>query len=350
MAVMVRSNAELANDNTWNEWSDQLAGMFFDEDTQKNRDEELLNSLFVVKKSDRFAEKAGTFGSLGNFTEKTEGQDSTEDEFEQGYFNLLQHSTFTKDVVMSREWAEDAQIEMMAQRAKAMVRAYKRSQAQFASDLLTGGDAESITYEGKTYSTKGGDNKAIFAPDHPLKTSKVISGGTSVAEVQSNVFTNKIGSGANAAVLLNRYANIMRNFKDDRGHVLGLLADTIVIPGNAYILEDTVKKIIGSDGETGTNYNDINTQRGKWTLVVDHLWTPNVEQANMPCIIMSSEANKDFLGSTFWNRVGLDIKSEIKTSSRNLLYNGYSRWSAGFYNWRHVIMAGSSAVGATTLT
>jgi phage major head subunit gpT-like protein len=350
MAVMVRSNAELANDNTWNEWSDQLAGMFFDEDTQKNRDEELLNSLFVVKKSDRFAEKAGTFGSLGNFTEKTEGQDSTEDEFEQGYFNLLQHSTFTKDVVMSREWAEDAQIEMMAQRAKAMVRAYKRSQAQFASDLLTGGDAESITYEGKTYSTKGGDNKAIFAPDHPLKTSKVISGGTSVAEVQSNVFTNKIGSGANAAVLLNRYANIMRNFKDDRGHVLGLLADTIVIPGNAYILEDTVKKIIGSDGETGTNYNDINTQRGKWTLVVDHLWTPNVTQANMPCIIMSSEANKDFLGSTFWNRVGLDIKSEIKTSSRNLLYNGYSRWSAGFYNWRHVIMAGSAAEGATTLT
>jgi phage major head subunit gpT-like protein len=350
MSVMVRSNAELANDNTWNEWSDQLAGMFFDEDTQKNRDEELLNSLFVVKKSDRFAEKAGTFGSLGNFTEKTEGQDSTEDEFEQGYFNLLQHSTFTKDVVMSREWAEDAQIEMMAQRAKAMVRAYKRSQAQFASDLLTGGDAESITYEGKTYSTKGGDNKAIFAPDHPLKTAKVLSGGTSVAEVQSNVFTNKIGSGANAAVLLNRYANIMRNFKDDRGHVLGLLADTIVIPGNAYILEDTVKKIIGSDGETGTNYNDINTQRGKWTLVVDHLWTPNVTQANMPCIIMSSEANKDFLGSTFWNRVGLDIKSEIKTSSRNLLYNGYSRWSAGFYNWRHVIMAGSSAVGATTLT
>lgn len=350
MAVMVRSNAELANDNTWNEWSDQLAGMFFDEDTQKNRDEELLNRLFVVKKSDRFAEKAGTFGSLGNFTEKTEGQDSTEDEFEQGYFNLLQHSTFTKDVVMSREWAEDAQIEMMAQRAKAMVRAYKRSQAQFASDLLTGGDAESITYEGKTYSTKGGDNKAIFAPDHPLKTSKVISGGTSVVDVQSNVFTNKIGSGANAAVLLNRYANIMRNFKDDRGHVLGLLADTIVIPGNAYVLEDTVKKIIGSDGETGTNNNDINTQRGKWTLVVDHLWTPNVAQANMPCIIMSSEANKDFLGSTFWNRVGLDIKSEIKTSSRNLLYNGYSRWSAGFYNWRHVIMAGSAAEGATTLT
>lgn len=350
MAIMVRSNDALANDETWNEWSDQLAGMFFDEDTQKNKDDDLLNALFNVKKSDRFAEKAGTFGSLGNFAEKTEGQDASQDEFEQGYFNLLQHSTFSKDVIMSREWAEDAQVEMMAQRAKAMVRSYKRSRAQFASDLLTGGDGESITYEGKTYSTKGGDNKSVFAPDHPLKTASTLSGSSSITETQSNVFTNKIGSGSTAAVLLNRYANIMRNFKDDRGHVLGLLADTIIVPGNAWQLEDTIKKIIGSDGETGTNNNDINTQRGKWTLVVDHLWTPEVAQANMPCIIMSSEANKDILGSTFWNRVELDIKSEIKTSSRNLLYNGYARWSAGFYNWRHVIMAGSSAVGATTLT
>ena len=347
MAVMVRSNSELANDETWNEWSDQLAGMFFDEDTQKNKDDDLLNALFVVKKSDRFAEKAGTFGSLGNFAEKTEGQDSAEDTFEQGYFNILQHSTFTKDVVMSREWAEDAQVEMMAQRAKSMVRAYKRSRAQFASDLLTGGDSATITYEGKTYSTKGGDNVPIFSSAHPLKTATTLSGGTTVQATECNVFTNPVAS----AQILNRYANIMRNYKDDRGHVLGLLADTIVIPGNAYYLEDLIKKIIGSDGEVGNDYNDINTQRGKWKLVVDHLWTPTIaNQAAAPCIIMSSEANKDFLGSTFWNRVDLDIKSEIKTSSRNLLYNGYSRWSAGFYNWRHVIMAGSSAGGAQTLT
>ena len=65
---------------------------------------------------------------------------------------------------------------------------------------------------------------------------------------------------------------------------------------------------------------------------------------------MSSEANKDLMGNTFWNRVTLDVMSEIKTSSRNLLYNGYARWSAGFYNWRHVIMVGSSAAGARTLS
>jgi hypothetical protein len=143
----------------------------------------------------------------------------------------------------------------------------------------------------------------------------------------------------------------MRNFKDDKGHPLGILADTIVIPGNAYKLEDLIKKIIGSDGEVGNDYNDINTQRGKWKLVVDHLWTPTIaDQSAAPAIIMSSEANKDLMGNTFWDRVDLDIASEVETKSRNLVYNGYARWSAGFYNWRQVIMTGSTSNTATTLS
>ena len=346
MAVLIRSNATLANDETWNEWSDQLAGLFYDEDTNKNRDEELLKAIFVVKSSDRFAEKAGTFGSLGNFKEKAEGADSVDDTLEQGYFNLLQHKTFTNQIVMSKEWAEDSQIDLMAQRAKQMVKSYKRSQAQFASDLLTGGANSTITYEGNTYSTRGADNVPVFSSAHPLKSSTILSGGTTVQETECNLFTNAIAG----SQILNRFSNIMRNFKDDRGHVLGLLADTIVIPGNAYYLEDLIKKIIGSDGEVGTDYNDINTQRGKWKLVVDHLWTPEIaDQTKAPAIIMSSEANKDLMGSTFWNRVNLDVMPEIKASSRNLLYNGRARWSAGFYNWRQVIMVGSSDAGARTL-
>ena len=350
MAVLIRSNSELANDNTWNEWADQLAGLFYDEDTNKNKDEELLKAIFNVKSSDRFAEKAGTFGSLGNFREKAEGADSTDDTLEQGYFNLLQHKTFTNQVVMSREWADDSQIDLMAQRAKQMVKSYKRSQAQFASDLLTGGSSSTITYEGQTYSTLGADNVPVFSSNHPLKSSTILSGGTTVQETECNLFTNPI-TNAYGAQILNRYANIMRNFKDDRGHVLGLLADTIIIPGNAYKLEDLIKKIIGSDGEVGNDHNDINTQRGKWKRVVDHLWTPEIaDQDAAPAIIMSSEANKDLMGNTFWNRVTLDVMSEIKATSRNLLYNGYARWSAGFYNWRHVIMVGSDAAGARTLS
>lgn len=347
MAVVVRSATTLANDQTWNEWADQLAGLFYDEDANKNDDEEVLKAIFNVNKSDKFAEKAGTFGSLGNFKEKAEGADSHQDSFEQGFFNLLTHKTFTNEVVLSKELVDDNQFQIIKQRVKMMVRSYKRSQLEFVTGMLANGASSSYTYEGETYSCLGGDNVPIFASNHPLKTSKILSGGTTVAETECNLFTNPI----NGSGILNRYANILRNYKDDRGHRLGLLADTIIIPGNAWKLEDLIKKIIGSDGEVGTDYNDINTQRGKWKLVVNHLWAPdNIDQDNAPAIIMSSAANKDLLGNAFWNRTDLDVLGEVKTSSRNLVYNGYARWSAGFYNFRHMMLVGSSAAGARTLS
>jgi phage major head subunit gpT-like protein len=338
MSIVVRSDTTLANDNIWNEWSDQLEGLFYDADADKNKHDDLLNALYNVKKSDRFAEKAGTFGTFGNFTSKTEGANAADDDFEQGYFNLLTHTTFGMTVTLSRELAEDSQFDIMAARAKSMVSSYKRSKAQFASDALVHGDATSFTYEGATYNTTGGDGKALFAADHPYKS---VSG-----QDQSNLYTNVI-TDSNS---LNRISNAMRNYKDDKGHVLGILADTIIVPGNAYYLEDLIKKIIGSDGEVGNDYNDINTNRGKWKLVVDHLWTPAIaDQTKAPAIIMSSEANKELLGNTFYNRVELDVKGEVETKSRNAVYNGYARWSAGFFNWRHVCMIGSTNAAATTL-
>jgi hypothetical protein len=177
------------------------------------------------------------------------------------------------------------------------------------------------------------DGMSLFHNAHPLHSDP--------SETQSNIYTNAFG---NNSQMLNILSNKMRNFTDENGNVLGIIADTIVIPGNVPDLEDTIKKIIGSDGEVGTNYNDINTQRGKWTLVVDPLWT--VSGAAKPYIIMSSEAKKELMGTMFYNRLGLDVKSEVKTESRNLLYNGFSRWSAGFYNWRHMLMGGA-AYGTT---
>ena len=44
------------------------------------------------------------------------------------------------------------------------------------------------------------------------------------------------------------------------------------------------------------------------------------------------------------------IENEVKTESRNLVYNGFARIGVGFTNWRHVLMGGSSDASATTLS
>lgn len=341
MAVTIRNNTK--NGDMWNEWATILNAAIFDSDAQQNQYTDLLKAIANVQTSERWGEKATTIGGLGDYDVKAEGENASEDTFVEGYSKFIQHYSFAKTFVVSKEMVDDNQIEEAKSKAVNLVQAYKRSQAKYLTQALTTsvGSTKTMTFGGQSnIDISGADNKALFASDHPLKNS--FSGSDNVT--QTNLFTNALG---NNSAMLNRLANIMRNFKDDRGEVLGFTADTIIIPGNQPALEDTVKKIIGSDGEIGTSNNDINTQRGKWKLVVDYLWTP---ASGSPYIIMSSEANKELLGTRFFNRTGLDVENEVKIESRNLVYNGFARWSAGFTNWRHVLMGGSSDASATTLS
>lgn len=338
MAVTIKSNV---GDDLWNEWSDQLDACIVEEDANKSQDDAIVSALANEEKSSRFGEKGTTIGGLDNFAVKAEGADAAEDSLEEGYDKIITHHSFGKTVTLSRELADDNNVNLMRVRARSLVKAYKRTRAQYITDVIT----KSVMTSSSAYNTTmtfGGqsgidittpDGMSLFNNAHPLHSDKTVK--------QSNIFTNAFGSNAD---ILNVLANKMRNFTDENGNVLGIIADTIIIPGNVPDLEDTIKKIIGSDGEVGTNYNDINTQRGKWKLVIDHLWT--VSGAAKPYIIMSSEAKKDLMGTMFYNRLGLDVKSEVETKSRNLVYNGFSRWSAGFYNWRHMIMGGA-AYGTT---
>lgn len=335
--IVIRSNV---GDDLWNEWSDQLDACIVEEDANKSVYDEIVASLANEKKSNRFGEKGVTIGGLDNFAVKAESADAAEDSLEEGYSKLIQHYSFAKSVLLSRELAEDNNVDLMRVRARSLVKSYKRTRAQYITDVITksvmtssAAYTTSITFGGQAgIDVSAPDGFSLFYNAHPLHSNSSVT--------QSNIFTNAFGS---TSVMLNTLANKMRNFKDENGNVLGLVADTIIIPGNCPALEDTIKKIIGSDGEVGSNNNDINTQRGKWKLIVDPLWTV---ESGAPYIIMSSEGNKDLMGTMFYNRVGLDVKSEVKPESRNLLYNGFSRWSAGFYNWRHVIMGGA-AYGTT---
>ena len=67
-----------------------------------------------------------------------------------------------------------------------------------------------------------------------------------------------------------------------------------------------------------------------------------------PYILMSSQANKELRGSMFHDRVPPDIANQVDIHTRNLEWNGYGRMSAGFNDWRHVILGGASA--GTTLS
>ena len=340
MAVIVRDNTK--NGDQWNEWATILDGKIYDADAQQNKYDDLVKAMTLEKKSKRWGEKSTVMGGLGDFEIKNEGADAAEDSYEEGYSKFIAHNTFSKSVVITKEMRDDNQWDDAETKVVNLVQASKRTRAKFVTMALTSsvGATTTMTFGGKSgLDIACADALALFNSAHPLKNA-----GSGVT--QGNHFSDVLGSDT---TVLNKVANAMRNFKDDRGEVLGFTADTIIVPGNDPEYEDFVKRVIGSDGEVGTNHNDINTQRGKWKIVVNPLWTPTISSTNHPLIIMSSEALKELQGTKFFNRTPLDIENEVKTESRNLVYNGFERYSLAFTNWRHVALIGSSDADAVAL-
>jgi hypothetical protein len=328
MAVIFSKSSGAANDY-WNEWADMIQMKMKDTDNEKNNDDELVNALFNVKKSKRFGEKIAGLSTFGNFEAVDEGAEAPADTLKETEPKLITHSEFKKLFEVTKTMKEDLQFDIVATKAAAYVRAYKRSRAEFASAALTSA-AKTFTYGSKTgLDSTTADGLALFDKAH--------TGLTGVA-TQSNVFTNAFG---NDDAMLNRLANIGMNFKNATGHVMGYTFDTLIVPGNAYRLITLGKKIINSDQQVGSSFNDVNVNKGIWKLVVDHHW--QVADGTEPYIIMSSQANKDLMGSMFYDRTPLEIEQDVDVRTQNLISSGRGRFSAGFGDWRHIIMGGAAA-------
>ena len=331
MAVTFSKHGGL-NDEAWKTIDTELSMVIQDTDTEKNKDDELVKALYNVKTSKKFGEKQGSMTEFGNFVEVAEGDNAIQDDVQMGFSKLIEHTQFIKGFTCTREAKDDGEIDMMKIAAANFVRAYKRSRAQFASDCLVA-EGKTFTYGGKSYDKTTGDGKGLFATDHP--------GTRTGVATQSNVFTNAFGENA---TMLYTLANKGRNFKNQSGNVMGYTFDTIVIPGNAPALEDLVKRLLHSEQIVGSANNDINTQKDGWKLIVDHRWENT--QAKVPYILISSEALKELNAGVFYDRVPLDVANEVDINSRNLKWSGYTRFSAGFYDWRAFILGGAQ-VGTT---
>ena len=305
-----------------------------DADNEKNDDDTLVKSLFVVRNSKRFGEKTAGMSSFSSFKYTAEGSAATEDALQEVNAKLIEHSPFMKAFVCTAEAKEDSNFDPIAAASKNYVRSYKRTRAEFATAALVNGTGTTFTYGGHSgFDCTGPDGKALFATDHP--------GATSVA-AQSNVFTDAFGDDDE---MLSRLANIGKNFMNYSGHVMGYDFDTIIVPGNCWRLIRLCQKIAQSDNQVNTDFNDANVNKGLWKLVVDPHW--QAASGKEPYIIMSSKARDELNGSLFYDRIPLTIKQDVDVMTQNLVSSGRCRFSAGFGDWRHVIMGGADT--GTTL-
>lgn len=330
MAIVISKNSGL-NDDLWKVTAQMVNAVLLDADSEKTEFDKLVTDIALPKKSKKYAEKQTSITSLANFEIVNEGDVAPLDDFQEGTPKLIVHNTFMKEFKITREMLDDGDTDLMKAKARNMVVAYKRTRAQFLTDY--------ISTEGSTFSFGSrtgldrttGDGKGLFATDHSSVKANVAT--------QSNVFTDEF-----SLDLLIELASIGRNFKNESGEVTGFAFNKIIIPGNCWQMEETIKRIIATDRVIASNNNDVNTQKGKWELVVDPLW--QAAAGKNPFILESDQANRAYNALPFYDRVALDVKNEVDIHTRDLIYNGYSRMGVGANNWRAFIMGGAD-VGTT---
>lgn len=332
MAVIINKSAGL-NDDLWNEWAPLIRTFIMDADKDKNKYDDLLKDMFNVNKSKKFAEKNTGLTEFGDFQITGEGGNAVLDDLQETFPKMVEHEELMKMLKITKTMTEDSQVDMIKQKTKNFVKSYKRSRAQFATNLLCT-EGTTASFGGKDdLDRTTGDGKALFATDHPgMKTG---------VAAQSNVFTN-----AFSLDVLIKLGVIMRNFCNDSGNKTSYTANKIIIPGDCPEMEETIKRIIRSELVVGSANNDVNTQKGLWKLVINPLW--DHAAGTNPYIVMSDEANEELMGNMFFDRTDLQMKEQVDIYTHNLQYSGRFRMGSGFFNWRHVIMGGASE--GTTLT
>lgn len=284
----------------------------------------VLPAIFNMETSDRFAEKITGMTAMDQFKPVDEGGEFPENDMQEDFSKTFEHVTWKSKFSITEEMLDDAQAINLRKQPNSFVTAYYRTRELFGSKLVTN-VGDSITFNGKVFSTTANDGLALYHKAHK----SVISG----APTQSNLFSDTFSVDAMAKV-----ENAMQGFKDAKGNILGVIPDTIIIPNHA-TLKKNVFAAIGADRDPLTANNGFNYMFGRWNVIVDPYWETEEDR----WIMMSQDYNKENTGAVWFDRKPLTVKSDVDPATWNMIWQGRARFTAGFYDWRAFAMGGVTA-------
>lgn len=344
MSNFIYSKMGGKNDALFGKFEYPIKALIESESDNWEKKKTALDLLFNIEKSNRFAETIIGESDFGDFQAAKEGQGAENDSIETTYKKTIEHIAFMKEFTITKEMADDAKFGMgsnMKAKPRKFVDSYYRTRVRVGTQALINGTSTSVTINKATVDLTAPDGLSLFNKAHTFSTDKMKS------TTQSNYFYGDLTStSAKLEKALALTANKMRNFKDENGETIGYVPDILVVPCNRPDLEMMIKKIVGSERTTGTDYNDINTQYGNWTICVLDGW----ETTDDRFMCMSSEANKNLFGNMFYNRVPLDIQSDVDLHTRNYFWNGYCRFGVGFGSWKHISLCVNSTSAVADAT
>lgn len=257
--------------------------------------------LDVKIPEDRAYEEDVMMSTLGLAQVKTQGAPVMYDAANQLFTTRYSHIQYGLGFVLTEEMAEDGTALKMGQIfAEAMKLSMLRSREIISSNVYVNGFSSS-------YLMDGGDGVCLFSNAHPTPSgnfSNVPSSASSLSE----------------AALEQMVIDVM-NYKDNRGQIIAVVPDKLIIPIN---LQFTANRILKSVLQNNTADNAINAIRDMGMLpggvVVDPYLTSTTNwfvKTNQP-------------GLNFFNRKDITMSDDNEFDTNNGKHKALMRMSVGW--------------------
>jgi hypothetical protein len=328
--------------------------MFMEKQVEAFEKDSIIDKVFVKKTSDKFREEFRSITTMDGFKPTEDMEVAGISDFEESYNKQFIFQTWTNSFVISKQTLEDKRDMDVAQMTQMFIKSFGRTREQYAVNFIAAGlgatnDALKIgataglgadTVDGTIEGAKRQYFHNIHNPLHHNGTQP------KDGKVQSNKFyavidgvsnSEAIAENAEELVLdvLGQVENIMNTYKDDKGNIVPVDVDTIIL-GKDYRLNDLILRGLKSKYGSAMGGNGVNLKYGKYE-VVSNAYLSGVKgfrDADHGVILLSSERNREGLGLVWFDRKPLEVRSYIEDKTEANVIAGRARWGAGFGDFR----------------
>lgn len=301
--------------------------MFLEKRAEAFEAQSMLKHLFSMGKSKNWGEKYTSMTAMDGFQPVGEGGETPMDGMRESFSKLLVHEVWKDGFSITREIIDDGKLMDLRKKPAAFITAYHRTRELFGAALFGGAmeGKNTISFRGVDFDITCADKRCVFDTKHP----SILGKGT-----QSNRFSDELSVDALAAG-----ETAMQNFTGDNGEILNVVPNTIMIP-NDYELKKTAFEIVGADKDPNTANNGFNFQYGRWNIIINPFLNRFLAAGMKPWMLLDTDYNEECGGAIWLDRVGLEVHSDIDRNTGNNIWRGYSRFGAGFNDWRFAALFG----------
>lgn len=302
--------------------------MIMEQSLEAHEKKSVIKSLYNVKKSENWAEQLTAMSAMDNWEVTPENGTPKKSGMQETFKKVIEHHEWTNEFDITRKMADDSKIDLMELRAKKMAQSYARTREEFGIKMITHATEKSLKFQGQMFDTTAADNLPLFSKAHPsFFNSK---------NTQSNLYAGEFSN-----MVLAQLESIMQEYEGDKGEVLAVSPDTIIIPNDAK-LKYAVFEAIGADKDPETSNNGFNYNYGRWNVICipKKYWNISSTANTLPFILLDSDFNKVDTTAVWFERKPMEVNAYTTDDNRAAIYSGYARFGVGFNNWRGMLMGG----------